>query len=69
VLAPVIVGVNNEGVRVIRSEDAAGLRGVYIVFFEMPQNTAVGDSRPLAVAVVNGGGSVIFGYGSGIPIQ
>jgi adhesin/invasin len=69
VLAPVIVGVNNEGVRVVSSQLQPGVVGVYVIAFEVPANTTTGTSRPFAIAVVGGDGQVVFGNGSAIPIQ
>jgi uncharacterized protein (TIGR03437 family) len=64
----VIVGVNNEGVRVLRAEYAVNMIGVYVVAFEVPANTTPGPNRPLALAVVQAG-QLVFGNGSSIPIQ
>jgi uncharacterized protein (TIGR03437 family) len=69
VLAPIIVGVNNEGVRVVSSQLQPGAVGVYVVAFEVPANTAPGTSRPFAIAAVGGDGQPVFGNGSAIPIQ
>jgi uncharacterized protein (TIGR03437 family) len=68
VKAPVIVGINNEGVRVLRSEYAVNMIGVYVVAFELPIDTTPGPNRPLALAVFDGN-TLIFGNGSSIPIQ
>jgi uncharacterized protein (TIGR03437 family) len=69
VAAPVIVGVNNEGVTVISAEYARNLIGVYVVTFQVPANTGTGASVPLAVAADAGGGNIVFGNGSSIAIR
>ncbi|MCC6366294.1 MAG: hypothetical protein IT165_22485 [Bryobacterales bacterium] len=67
--APVIVGVNDAGVNVVSAEYAFNLIGVYVVTFDIPQNTTPGTNRGLAVAVDAGGGNLIFGNGSAISIR
>ncbi|MCC6392038.1 MAG: hypothetical protein IT167_15670, partial [Bryobacterales bacterium] len=67
--APVIVGVNDAGVNVVSAEYAFNLIGVYVVTFDIPQNTTPGANRGLAVAVDAGGGNLIFGNGSAISIR
>lgn len=64
-IAPVIVGVNNEGVRVVSAEYAENMTGVYLVTFELPGNAASGAFRPFAIAVDTPGGFV-FGNPSAI---
>jgi uncharacterized protein (TIGR03437 family) len=67
--ANLLIGVNNEGVRVIAAEYAVNLIGVYAVYFEMPTDTTTGSAQPLALAVVLDTGQLIFGNGSTIAIQ
>jgi uncharacterized protein (TIGR03437 family) len=68
VLANVISGINNEGVRTVSAKMAEGSVGVYIVEMEIPQTATTGDSRPLALAIAGPDGAPVFG-GSAIPIQ
>lgn len=69
VVAPVIVGVNNEGVRVVSAEYAPNMIGIYIVTFEVQANAAGGPDRPFALAAVGSDGNLVFGNGSAIPIE
>lgn len=68
VVAPLVVGVNNEGVRVLRAEYAVNMIGVYVVAFEVPATTTPGPNRPLVLAAVQGD-QLIFSNGSTIPIE
>jgi uncharacterized protein (TIGR03437 family) len=61
VIAGVVVGVNDSGVRVISAEYAENLVGAYVVTFEVPADTATGTNRNLGLAV---GDPLIFGNGS-----
>jgi uncharacterized protein (TIGR03437 family) len=65
---PVVVGVNNVGVRVESTTLARNLLGVWEVAFEIPSDTPAGANIPLAVAVQQGD-QLVFGNGSAIPIQ
>lgn len=69
VVAPVIVGVNNEGVRVISAEYAPNMIGIYVVTFEVQANAAGGPERPFALAAVGSDGNLVFGNGTAIPIE
>jgi len=64
----VVVGLNDAGVRVVSTQYAANLIGVYVVAFEVPQGTAAGNNQGIAVAVESGGG-LIFSNGSSIAIR
>ncbi len=68
VLADLVVGVNNAGVRVIGGEYAVNMIGVYVVHFEVPQSTTPGPNRPFALAV-RVGDQLVFANGSSISIQ
>ena len=57
VIANVISGINNEGVRTVSAKMAEGSVGVYIVEMEIPQTATTGDSRPLAIAVAGPDGA------------
>ena len=69
VLATVISGINNEGVRTVSARAMEGAVGVYIVEMEIPENATTGDSRPLAIAIAGPDGALVFANGSAIPIQ
>lgn len=66
-LGNIIVGVANNGVRVVSAKYARDLIGVYEVAFVVPNDAPTG-SQNLAIAVVQAGAPV-FGNGSAIPIQ
>jgi len=68
VAAPVVVGLNDQSVRVVSAEYAPNMIGLYAVAFEVPQNTATGSTRGLVVAVSEGG-NLIFSNGSTIAVQ
>lgn len=65
---PVIVGVNNAGVRVISATYVPGAIGMYEVTFEVPSDTATGTRQNLALALADPSGNLIFAPGSFIPI-
>ncbi len=69
VVANLVVGINNEGVRVVGGEYAINMIGVYVVYFEVPADTETGPARPLALAVRAADDSLIIGPGSTIAIQ
>ncbi len=66
--APVIVGVNNAGVRVISAQYVPGGIGEYAITFEVPADTATGARQNLALALADASGNLIFAPGSFIPI-
>ena len=68
VLATLVVGLNNAGVRVVGGSYAVNMIGIYTVYFEVPQDSSVGAARPLALAVQSGG-NLIFGNGSNMAVQ
>jgi uncharacterized protein (TIGR03437 family) len=68
--AQVIVGVNNNGVRVVSAQYAYGMLGVYEVQFQVPLNTEPGNDAPFAIALIyNSDPNGVFGNPSLIPIQ
>jgi uncharacterized protein (TIGR03437 family) len=69
VLATLVVGVNNEGVRVVSAEYMVGAVGIYVIAFQVPAPTAGGPNQPLALAVVGPDGNLIFGNASNFAIQ
>lgn len=69
VAAQVIVGVNGEGVAVLNAQYAPRNIGLYYVDFRIPEETATGPDRSLALAVRLPDGTLVFGPGSKIPIR
>jgi uncharacterized protein (TIGR03437 family) len=68
VLATLVVGVNHQGVRVVRGNYAVNMIGIYEVCFEIPLDATTGPARPLALAIQDNG-SLIFANGSSIAVQ
>jgi len=66
VQAPLILGVNDQGVRVVSAEYAVGMMGVYVVSFELPLDASPGTFRNLAVAAEGLSGDLVFSNGSAI---
>ncbi|WP_031496106.1 Ig-like domain-containing protein [Bryobacter aggregatus] len=52
VSAQIIIGVNNEGVPVGPATMAPGLVGLYIVQFQIPEETTTGVDRPYAIGAI-----------------
>ncbi len=69
VLAPIVVGVNNAGVRVISATYSSDLIGVYVVEFEMPVDTLPGSNAPFAIGIPISDVTMLFGNPSMIPVQ
>ncbi|BDC48820.1 hypothetical protein F183_A11360 [Bryobacterales bacterium F-183] len=69
VLANLIGGVNDAGVRVVRAETVNGQIGNYLVEIEIPATTAAGPYQSVALAIPTGTGDVIFSNGAYIPIR
>lgn len=67
--APLVVGVNNSGVRVVSAKYAYGLIGVYEVQFEVPSHAAKGNDIRFAIAVIQPDGTALFGNPITMPIQ
>ncbi|MBI2687920.1 MAG: Ig-like domain-containing protein [Acidobacteria bacterium] len=66
VTAPLIVGLNDQGVRIVSAAYAPGLIGVYWVAFEIPLDTTPGAFRSFAIAAESPTGELVFGNGSAI---
>jgi uncharacterized protein (TIGR03437 family) len=66
VQAPMIVGVNDAGVRLVSAEYAVGMMGVYVVAFEVPLDAATGQYRSLAIAAEGLNGELVFSNSSAI---
>ncbi len=66
VVAPLIVGVNDQGVRIVSATYAPGMIGVYWLAFEIPLDTATGVFRSFAIAAETPTGDLVFGNGSTI---
>jgi uncharacterized protein (TIGR03437 family) len=60
IVAGVIVGLNDSGVRLVSATYLEGMIGVYEVAFEIPQGTATGPTRPLGVLLVRSNGQFVF---------
>ncbi len=69
VVANLIIGINNQGVRVLTAEYAINSIGLYIVRFEVPQDAPSGSALPLALAVRTSDGGLLFGNGSSLAVQ
>jgi uncharacterized protein (TIGR03437 family) len=59
-LAPVVVGLNEAGVRVVSATYAEGMIGVYEIIFEVPAGTTTGPARPLGVLLTRPDGQFVF---------
>jgi uncharacterized protein (TIGR03437 family) len=69
VAANVVMGFNNEGVRLVSAEYMVGVVGVYIVAFEVP-STATTGTKPVVVAVVTPDGTnLIYSNGSTMVVR
>ncbi len=68
VLASLIGGVNDSGVRVVSAETVTGQIGNYLVELEIPADTQPGPYQSIAVAIAPGG-DLIFSNGVYIPIR
>jgi uncharacterized protein (TIGR03437 family) len=69
VLANMVMGFNNEGVRLVSAEYMVGVVGVYIVAFEVP-STATTGTKPVVVAVVTPDGTnLIYSNGSTMAVR
>jgi uncharacterized protein (TIGR03437 family) len=66
VVAPLIVGINDQGVRLVSATYATGMIGVYWVAFEIPLDATPGVFRNFAIAAENPTGELVFGNGSTI---
>lgn len=69
VVAPVVVGLNDSGTRVVSAELLPGAVGVYVIAFEVPANTTAGPRRNFAIAVTGTDGQPVFGNGTSLPVQ
>lgn len=63
---PMIVGVNDQGVRIVSATYAPGMIGVYWVAFEIPLDATPGVFRNFAIAAENPTGELLFSNGSTI---
>jgi len=66
VATPLIVGVNDQGVRFVSATYAPGMIGVYWVAFEIPLDTTPGLFRNFSIAAENPTGELVFSNGSSI---
>ncbi|MCC6536932.1 MAG: hypothetical protein IT162_05245 [Bryobacterales bacterium] len=56
----VVVGLNDQGVRIVSAQYARGMVGVYEIQFEVPSGTATGSARSLGILLVRPNGQFIF---------
>jgi uncharacterized protein (TIGR03437 family) len=68
VVAPLLVGVGPDGVRIVSTEYMEGTVGVYVITFEVPSTAATGTSVSLALATVSSN-TATFGNGSNFSLQ
>jgi len=66
VVAPLIVGVNDQGVRIVSATYAPGFIGVYWLAFEIPLDTTPGVFRNFSIAAENPTGELVFSNASTI---
>ncbi|MBI4877691.1 MAG: Ig-like domain-containing protein [Acidobacteria bacterium] len=69
VLAPLVAGINNEGVRIVSAEYMPGLIGIYVIAVEVPATTTAGPAQPVAIAADGPDGKQVYSNGSQIPIR
>jgi uncharacterized protein (TIGR03437 family) len=69
VLAPMVAGVNDAGVRVVSAEYLQGSIGIYVVAIEVPLTTAAGSGQSLGFGVQGPDGNMVYANGSQIPIR
>jgi uncharacterized protein (TIGR03437 family) len=63
---PLVVGVNDQGVRIVSATYATGMIGVYWLAFEIPLDATPGVFRNFAVAAESPTGELVFGNSSTI---
>ncbi len=69
VLAPMVAGLNDSGVRLVSAEYLQGSIGIFVVAIEVPMTTATGPAQSLGLGVQGPDGNMVYGNGSQIPIQ
>jgi uncharacterized protein (TIGR03437 family) len=69
VAAPLVVGINNAGTRLVSSELMAGTVGVYMIALEIPADTQAGSYQPVGLAAVRPDGGAQYANSVFIPIQ
>jgi uncharacterized protein (TIGR03437 family) len=69
VLAPLDIGVNNAGIRLVSATYLPGTVGVYLVCFQIPTDTATGPYQPIGLVAHDAAGNSTFALGTFIPIQ
>ncbi len=60
ILAPVVVGLNDAGVRVVSARYQQGAIGVYEIAFEVPEGTQTGPDRPLGIILYRNNQQAVF---------
>jgi uncharacterized protein (TIGR03437 family) len=66
--APVTVGVNNAGIRLISAEYLKGAVGIYVITFEVPADTQTGPAQNLGLVLTGADGTPVYAPGSFLPI-
>jgi uncharacterized protein (TIGR03437 family) len=69
VLAPMVAGVNDAGVRIVSAEYLQGAVGIYVIAIEVPMTTATGPGQSLGFGVQGADGNMVFANGTQIPIR
>ena len=59
-IAPVLVGINDVGVRVVSATYLVNSVGVYEIAFEITPGTATGPARPLGIVLTLPNGQFVF---------
>jgi len=69
VLAPLDVGVNNAGVRLVSATYLPGTVGVYLVCLQIPMDATPGPAQPIGLDVRDASGNAIYAQSTFLPIQ
>jgi len=67
--APVIVGLNNEGIRLQSAEYLVGTVGLYMISFEVPQGTTSSVAAPFGLIVTGADAQPVYANGTSIPTR
>jgi uncharacterized protein (TIGR03437 family) len=69
IVASMIVGLNNGGVRLIDSVYGPGLIGIYIVTIQVPADAKTGPYQPVGIIAVDSTGTLYYAQPTYIPIE
>jgi len=64
IIAPIVVGLNDQGVRLVSATYAVGAVGIYEIAFEVTADTPTGPARPLGIIAVRPNGQFVFPFNS-----